>query len=784
MRSFRSLLSPRDWLYSLSLLVPLSLYDLGLKSQQISQVGAHGLLATPTLLCSNLFFSVGFGLWWVALLALARRSALRVWVRLLLQAGSLLYAVVLTGAHQYFAVTGASLDYDLIELAFISFGELKPVMASEVSLEGFAVVCGYFLFGPALLTLAAAQFGFLTDSGADSASERLAWCGLLVAVSLMLLALIPVASPLGKSFSRDPFLHLLVTAAQREGDDGTNAPGVSQVFGDATLVRRSPSEARNLVLVILESTGASSVTPYNQAMPTTPYLDELASNSLLVERAYSTVPHTSKALVSIICGIEPRPVRLIAEALPGLIPATCLPELLDGGGYRTVFFQSASEFFQDRRQLVANFGYQDFYPGESMKTRGFERANYFGFEDDVMLAPSRNWLEKNGDGPFFATYLTVTPHHQYLAPQRYGRVDFTEREEHNLYLNTIRYLDFFVKNLISQYQELGLYDDTVFVIVGDHGEAFGEHRRSKHDDVLYEEVMRIPFLIHAPGLFTGGRLSDGPASLLDVLPSAVDLLGFDIEPNHFPGSSVLSLPPERQLFFSCFHENKCLGRLDGFRKFIHYYDNQPDELFDLSADPGERENIADPNGADVRGWRAELREWRAGLEATYKQQHRDQIDLYVSDFRPTIRYPLDAVFAGRLALVGYDLDAKKVKPGESFRITYHFQVLKPLPPTWRLVLEGWPEEGERGDDESVEPENIGHRPLSGLYRLRFWRPGQYVADTQTVTIPRNWPSSSFVVVMGFWNKRRAGWVRVRATEAVEEGRVSVAHISVQKTPTQ
>ena len=116
------------------------------------------------------------------------------------------------------------------------------------------------------------------------------------------------------------------------------------------------------------------MTPYNEAMATTPYLDELVKNSLLVERAYSTVPHTSKALVSVVCGIEPRPVRSISEALPGLIPATCLPELLDQHGYHTVFFQSASEFFQDRRQLVANFGYQDFYPGESMKSRGFSKG--------------------------------------------------------------------------------------------------------------------------------------------------------------------------------------------------------------------------------------------------------------------------------------------------------------------------------------------------------------------------------------------------------------------------
>ena len=530
MRSFRTLLSPRDWLYSLSLLIPLSLYNLSTKLQHIIELEAVGLLEGVHLLRSNFFFSLGFSLWWIGMLAIGRRGPVRWAVLVVLHTTAFVYAVIVTAAYQYFVATGSALDYNLIALALTSFGELKPILASEVSLRSFAIACGYVFFGPPLLVFTANRFHLCSkDSVASDSQPLLGWSMLPLSIAFLLLALIPTASSLGKSFSRDPLLHVLMTAAEREEvTELANRSDVSSAPVEASLVSRPARKTRNLVLIILEFTGASSVTPYNEAMATTPYLDELVKNSLLVERAYSTVPHTSKALVSVVCGIEPRPVRSISEALPGLIPATCLPELLDQHGYHTVFFQSASEFFQDRRQLVANFGYQDFYPGESMKSRGFERANYFGFEDDIMLAPSRSWLTRNGDQPFFATYLTVTPHHQYLAPTRYGRVEFTDRKNHNLYLNAVRYQDFFVENLISQYKELDLYDETIFVIIGDHGEAFGEHRRAKHDDILYDEVMKVPFLVHAPEVFGGGERVAGPASLLDVLPSAADLLGFDI----------------------------------------------------------------------------------------------------------------------------------------------------------------------------------------------------------------------------------------------------------------
>jgi hypothetical protein len=271
------------------------------------------------------------------------------------------------------------------------------------------------------------------------------------------------------------------------------------------------TEKRNVVLIHLESTRARSVTPYNEDLNTTPFLDELAKSSLLAERAYTTVPRTSKAIVSVNCGIQPHLVEEITEGRQGGIPSRGLADLLKEQRYSTAFFQSSTENFENFRDLVANFGYAEYYPLESFDEEykeGFEWANYFGYEDDILLKPSEEWLKKHRDQPFMVKYLTGTGHHDYQTPRRYGLEDFSEDEELNRYLNCLRYQDFFVRNLIEQYKELGYYEETIFVVYGDHGEGFGEHGRWRHEDVIWEEGARVPLLIHAPG-GSGGREGKG-----------------------------------------------------------------------------------------------------------------------------------------------------------------------------------------------------------------------------------------------------------------------------------
>ena len=143
------------------------------------------------------------------------------------------------------------------------------------------------------------------------------------------------------------------------------------------LVWTPRTERRNVVLVHLESIRARSVTPYNKKLKTTPFLDELAKKSLLVERAYTIIPNSLKASISVNCGIEP-PLYPGPEFEPGGIPSPCLASLLKEEGYNTVFFQSATQKFMYFGDQAKNLGYKEYYPVETMDTEGFERSNGHG----------------------------------------------------------------------------------------------------------------------------------------------------------------------------------------------------------------------------------------------------------------------------------------------------------------------------------------------------------------------------------------------------------------------
>ncbi|MFQ5534031.1 MAG: sulfatase-like hydrolase/transferase [Sphingomonadales bacterium] len=378
----------------------------------------------------------------------------------------------------------------------------------------------------------------------------------------------------------------------------------------------------NLVIVVLESTRAQAVSVYNPGLETTPFLDQLAKTSTVAERAYAVVPQTSKSLVSILCGLESYLRRAVREARPDRgVPGKCLAGLLRDFGYQTAYFQSATKSFELRAGLVANFEYQTFLSGDEMDPAGLEEANYFGYEDGIMLGPSRQWLEQLGDRPFFTTYLTNTPHHPYLAPKRYGIHDFAENKELNRYLNSVYYVDHFVRDLIGQYKELGLYDNTVFIIMGDHGEGFGEHGRKQHITTIYDEGLRVPLLIH-DGRNPQGATIEHPVSALDVLPTAIDLMGLRLEDGEYAGGPMLQRPDDAAVMSHCWRERQCMALVRGDIKLIHHFDNRPDELFDVAADPGEKHDIAADFPDIARAMRGELKAWRAGVNAYYRAYYR------------------------------------------------------------------------------------------------------------------------------------------------------------------
>jgi arylsulfatase A-like enzyme len=620
------LLNRRDRVYPLSLLIPFTVYNLALKAYDVtSRPEKHGLVRTLKLMRSDVFFNLGYALLWIGLFGVVRRGPLR-WVMVFLfHVTTMRAAIVRASAHEYFRETGTALDYDIVALWLPRPKDVKHMITLPPRTRVLlAVALFYSTLGPWIVSRALGRLRVWPAGAPDGMSRRASFfvgpLGLILqALGFGSLSLLtgPGTPGAGKSLARDPFVNLIVTAVKAAITKEEAGAAVEHPATGAGLVRTARTEERNVVLVHLESTRAQSVTPYNKKLKTTPFLEELAKKSLLAERAYTIIPNSLKASVSVNCGIEPS-FRPAVEAEPGGIPAPSLAGLLKGQGYRTVFFQSATESFMYFGDQAKNFGYEEYYPVESMDSEGFERSNYFGYEDDVMLKPSEEWLKKHGEKPFVAEYLTSTGHHDYFPPTRYGCEDFVEDDKLNRYLNSVRYLNFFLMNLIEQYKKLGLYEDTIFVIFGDHGEGFGEHGRYVHEDNPYEESLKVPLIIHAPWRFEHGERVEKLANLTDILPTVLDLLGYEVKGGKYPGYSLLRpLPEERTLFFSCTNREKCLASIKGHEKYIHHYGDQPDEFFDLSEDPLEKRNLLDERAAEARKRCDELLAWRSKINAIY-----------------------------------------------------------------------------------------------------------------------------------------------------------------------
>jgi lipoteichoic acid synthase len=644
-----SFLDRRDWVYLLSLLIPLVAYDLALKVVGLaSEYPGSGLWDTLRLLRSELLFDAGYVLVWIGLFAVARRGLPRRVALVLLHASAILVVVIATVAYQYFCSTGTVLDYGVVAYYLAKPGEAQGAVSSDAPMGAWlilSVALLYALPGPLLLTRALLSIrasggstGHPTDAGGEEAPQAsrtprraltrqeflAAGVGTAVGAFLLKESLSPVEAGTKAPFSRAPVSNLVATELeQAKLEEAAKNAHARHPLANARLKPTLRTRRRHVTLIHLESTRERSVTPYVGDIGTMPYLAALAKNSLLIERAYTTITHTSQAITSVNSGLYPSPVTDIVEAEPGGIPARCLAELLSGQGYKSAWFQSAEQTFENRPQLVENFGYQHFQAYESMNPRGYQKANYLGYEDDIMLTSSRAWLEENATSPTLVTYLGVTPHDNYLPIYRYGRKKFSSRVMLDRYLNNVYYDDFWVKNIIEQHKRLGLYEDTIFIVYGDHGEAFGEHGVYHHDGVIWEEGLRIPLIVHDPQRFDGGERIPGPAHHLDLAPTIVEMLGYEVVDGEYPGRTLFSLPEDRTLFFGCRPDLLSVARIKGQQKYIYHFGNRPEEYYDLKKDPLEKHNVISKFGSrKLDQFRSELLAWHAEATAAYAQPGR------------------------------------------------------------------------------------------------------------------------------------------------------------------
>ena len=275
----------------------------------------------------------------------------------------------------------------------------------------------------------------------------------------------------------------------------------------------------NVVMVSLESTAAEYLSLYGGGPDAMPNLSALARKALVFENAYAVYPESIKGLFSVLCSTFPafdsRP-----EAYEN-VECRSLAAVLADAGYRTGMFHSGRFGYLGMESIIRNRGYQ------TLEDAGSISGNHnssFGVDEPATVARMLAWIDALPQGqPFFLTYLPIAGHHPYATPER---GPFTGTAEVDQYRNALHYGDVSLGALMEGLRTRGLEENTVWVVYGDHGEAFGQHDGNYgHTFLLYDENVHVPFLIAAPGRLRGQERVHKVVSLVDTAPTILSLLG-------------------------------------------------------------------------------------------------------------------------------------------------------------------------------------------------------------------------------------------------------------------
>ncbi|WP_248926140.1 sulfatase [Paenibacillus hamazuiensis] len=398
----------------------------------------------------------------------------------------------------------------------------------------------------------------------------------------------------------------------------------------------------NIIMISLDTLRASRLGCYGYAKPTSPYLDRIASEGVLFERAYASDIPTEVAHTSIFTGKIGLTTGVVSHGSDlSYLPKSegWLPAMLRSAGFTT----AAVDNLYHLKEWFAR-GYR-YYINSSGRTRWIDGKTV----NELALA----WLRQHRTGPFFLFLHYWDAHTPYLPPESYvgefypaGRDRFDpanrsmERaynhpaypffKHHHychlgpvtdsdyvsaLYDAEIRYLDDRLRELDEALEALGIREETLLVLFGDHGESLTEHDIYWDHCGLYEQTVHVPVIMRWPGRIPQGKRIGGLVQHADLLPTIMEAVrrgqpaGIELEALRETGTlDGKSLWPciegtdskgtNGRIYLSeCAWQAARAVRTERY-KFIRYYDSGPftrplRELYDLLADPEETNNLAE-----------------------------------------------------------------------------------------------------------------------------------------------------------------------------------------------
>ncbi|MCH9647638.1 MAG: sulfatase [Deltaproteobacteria bacterium] len=318
---------------------------------------------------------------------------------------------------------------------------------------------------------------------------------------------------------------------------------------------KARDQGRNLVLITLDTLRADHLGFYGYPKPTSPVLDRLAASSIVFDQAISQSAVTPVAHGALFTGLNPyrNGLRSLHGGEGHSLPATqtTLAEVMKENGYATAGFVSA---FPATRYYGLEQGFEhwdeDFQGHDGVghiSPTGIVFTGKAQRRGDETLKRAKQWLRDRDESPWFLWLHLFDVHDAEILPpvEVLGQFPPAKRESPDIlraiYDAEIRFIDTQIGSLLKMLETSKSLKNTVVVVVGDHGEGLGDHDWWGHS-ILYQEQLRVPFLIHSPSFSEGRRVSE-MVRAVDLLPTMVDLLGVEppFELEALDGQSLVPL---------------------------------------------------------------------------------------------------------------------------------------------------------------------------------------------------------------------------------------------------
>ena len=397
-----------------------------------------------------------------------------------------------------------------------------------------------------------------------------------------------------------------------------------------TAAKQRNGKRPNVVLIVMESVGALNLLTDVGGGPSplyAPNLARLARHGVVFDAIYAPAPSTARSHTSIHTGgriLTRGGTREMEHRYRGAMLGRSMQQL----GYTTAVFSSQRTDVEALDAILDQGGYDRFHTIERdiAKLDPANLIHSWGAREEYTVRLLEQWIEEKSTGgkPFYLEYINAASHHPYGAPADY-RAPFDAKDDRSLYLNSIHYTDSAVGHLVAMLARKGLLEDTVLLVTGDHGEAFGDRHKQNalHKHFIYEENVRSFLIMLDPRWQLQetvhparvGHNGDIMPTLLEYLQAPdTTLAGRNLLAEEFASQPVHFFKNARP---------EQWGLRDGKWKFIAEIRTGRAELYDLLSDPGEQHNLADQHRERAEQYAAQCEAWFLQADDEYTARLED-----------------------------------------------------------------------------------------------------------------------------------------------------------------